>query len=64
MPFYLAADAGGQLRAGHCAEGQLALGMLLKSANSRGRAGVCGDGVLSRHPLVVEAKRQFVAAKK
>ena len=39
----LAADAGGQLCAGHCAERATGAGDAAGGANSRGRAGVCGD---------------------
>lgn len=39
----LVADTGGQLCAGHCAERATGAGDAAGGANSRGRAGVCGD---------------------
>ncbi|MCW0135791.1 hypothetical protein OIU92_00835 [Escherichia coli] len=43
LPFYLAADTGDQLCAGHCTERANGSGHAAGGANSRGRAGVCGD---------------------
>ncbi len=60
----LVADAGGQLCAGHCAERELALGMLLAVQIAAGVLAFVVMIVLSRHPLVVEVKRQFCLTKK
>ena len=47
-----------------CCEKATGAGDADGGANSRGRAGVCGDDWLSRHPLVVEVKRQLLSQRK
>ncbi len=64
LPFYLSLPTLVVSSAlGIVLKGQLALGMLLAVQIAAGVLAFVVMIVLSRHPLVVEVKRQFVAAK-
>ncbi|XNM49139.1 hypothetical protein ACLK17_12550 [Escherichia coli] len=65
LPFYLgAADAGGRLCAGHCAERATGAGDAAGGANRAGVLAFVVMIVLSRHPLVVEVKRRVCRSEK